>query len=444
MKAPLLLVVSKKMDANKKEDRYEDKLIRMGEKARRFLGLGKSKTVELWPEGSDDDRINRSKELQIFKAYSDELKELKDNMSQEDFCRVGFVTSRTFNFVSRDSRKKKSEGWVANTVEDTVIGGDPEFLLINEKGSVKYAKSINGFNKTDELGSDGPWAEVRPKPAIKVENFVKNIKEILCKHPNKKLIDKYQWLGGCFHKGEIIGDPYHSSPRALEIGGHIHIGTPLRLAKQIELLGNQYRDSAYSCLKKVLDEYVSIPAMRIDGMEKAILRRQKYGGFRDIRTNHGRLEYRTLSGEWLTHPDLAKAVVGTVKAVSHAFFKTLDDAGYDKKMIMTLSQQKSIGYSEFYFFDKSFCYWKNIEIMKALNAVKNSSDMIEILDKGKIKFNKTYFNGLKRMMKKLPTYKEYSDYIDYFLEIIELPDDVLKDRSRELKEAWVKGAEFII
>jgi hypothetical protein len=416
----------------------------MGSKARSALGLAKIKTVELWPEGTDEDRINRSKELQIFKAYADELKELKDNMSQEDFCRVGFVTSRTFKFISKDGRKKESKGWVASTIEDTIIGGDPEFLLIDKNGVIQYANSVAGFKKTDELGSDGPWAEIRPKPTIKVENFIKNIKGILNDHPNRKLIEKYQWVGGCFHEADIRGDPYHGSHRALGIGGHIHIGTPIRLAKQIELLGNLYRDSAYSCLKKVLDEYVAIPAMRLDGIEKAKLRRQSYGGFRDIRTNHGRLEYRALSGEWLTHPDLAKAVVGTVKAISHAFFQLLNDADYDKKMIMTPSQQKANSYGDFYFFDKAFCYWKNIEIMKALDAIKNSGEMIEILERGKSTFNKTYFNKLKRMMKKLPTYKEYSEYIDYFLEIVELPDDVLNGRDKELKNAWIKGSSFII
>lgn len=444
MKAPLLLVVSKKMDANKKKDRYEDKLIRIGEKARQHLGLTGAKTVELWPQGSDDDRINRSRDLKIYKAYADELKDLKNNVSQEDFCRVGFVTSRTFNFISRDSKKARGETWVADTVEDTVIGGDPEFLLIDKDESIIYAQSINGFGKQAELGSDGPWAEVRPKPTIKVEDFIKNIEKLLQKHPNRKLIEKYNWLGGCYHKSKILGDPYHNGQRALGIGGHVHIGTPVKLANQIQSLGGLYRDAVYSCLKKVLDEYVAIPAIKIDGKQNSNLRRQRYGFFHDIRTDHGRLEYRALSGEWFTHPELAKAVVGVVKAVSHEFFRLLDQADYNKAMVMTTAQQRSSSHSDFYFFDSSFSHWKNITIMKELGAVRNSSTMINLLDKGQVNFTKAYFTTLKRMFRKLSTYKEYSKYIDTFLEVLTLPDEKLKSRNKDIKSAWIEKSEFIL
>ena len=93
------------MDSNKKKDRYEDKLIRMGEKARHDLGLKDEKNVELWPEGDSRDRISRSRVLEIFKAYSSDLKKAKSDMPEEDFNRVGFVTSRTFSFICKDGRK---------------------------------------------------------------------------------------------------------------------------------------------------------------------------------------------------------------------------------------------------------------------------------------------------------------------------------------------------
>jgi hypothetical protein len=83
MKKGLILVISNRMDDNRKSNRYEDKLIRMGESARKNLGLADDKSVELWPEGSSTDRINRSKLLKIFHAYSSDLKQLKQSHTEE-------------------------------------------------------------------------------------------------------------------------------------------------------------------------------------------------------------------------------------------------------------------------------------------------------------------------------------------------------------------------
>lgn len=441
MKAPLILVVSDLMDGNKKKDRYEDKLIRMGEKARHNLGLKDEKNVELWPDGDSRDRISRSRVLEIFKAYSRDLKEAKSKMSEEDFNRIGFVTSRTFSFICKDGRKKKEDIWLADTIEDTVIGADPEFLLLREDGTIKYAAEVQGFARSDELGSDGPCAEIRPKPEVSVNDFVANIEDILRNHRNTKLIDKYKWQGGCFYHGAQQG----GSERDWPIGGHIHIGTPARMARAIDSFGDLYKTALYSCLNKILDEYVSLAMIRLDGKEIAIKRRKSFGYYGDFRTDHGRLEYRSLSGEWLTHPKLALVTAGAVKAVSHAFFKMLDEAGYKHSMIMTDYQQGSNDHSDFYFFDKKFSHWKNIEITRAFNAIVTSDRMHQVLTEGKMEFRKTFFTNLKKKFRSLSTYKEYSEIIDGFLEIVSLPGDVLnKERDKDLKHAWVEGVEFII
>lgn len=440
MKAQLVLVISQKMDNNKKQDRYEDKLIRMGEKARHNLRLEDEKTVELWPEGSDQDRISRSKVLEIFQAYSSDLKEAKQSVSEEDFDRVGFVTSKTFNFICKDKRKKRGNIWIADTIEDTVIGADPEFLLMNGDGTIKYAAEVGGFHHTDELGSDGPLAEIRPMPAIEVVDFIENIRHILRNHKNTKLISKYAWMGGCY---------YHSPRedgvgRAWALGGHIHIGTPSKLARAIESFGDNYKTAIYACLNKVLDEYVAIPMIKVDGKSDSVKRRSQFGYYGDVRTDHGRLEYRALSGEWLTHPKMAEIVVGTAKAVAHSFFKLLDEAGYKHSMVMTKTQQSSNDRNNFRFYDNNFCYWKNIDIMNALDAVRNSSRMIEILGKGEIEFGKPFLMNLKKKLRSLPVYKEYSDYIDGFVELINVPDEILLKRDKELKHTWVGNKEFII
>jgi len=441
MKAPLILVVSDRMGSNKKENRYEDKLIRMGEKARHNLGLRDEKTVELWPEGPSQDRINRSKVLEIFQAYSSDLKKAKKSVGEEDYDRIGFVTSRTFDYICKDKRKKKENIWIADTIEDTVVGADPEFLLMNDAGSVKYAAEIANFGHTDELGSDGPLAEIRPKPEIDVTDLVVNIQNVLKHHKNTKLIQEYSWMGGCYHYGKQEG----ASSRVWTLGGHIHIGTPARLARAITSFGRTYETSTYACLKKVLDEYVAIPMMRIDGLEDSMKRReQNYGHYGDVRNKHSRLEYRTISGEWLTHPEMAKMVIGTVKAVAHAFFQMLDEAEYKHSMIMTKKQQSSHDQGDFYFFDSSFCYWKNIEIMEAFNALRTSSEMYNILQKGAVKFQKAFFTDLKDKLRSLVTYKDYSEFIDAFLELVGLPDEVLGKRDKDLKHTWVGNKKFII
>lgn len=440
MKAPLILVISDKMDNNQKQDRYEDRLIRMGERARNRLGLKDEKSVELWPEGSAQDRITRSKVLEIFQAYSEDLKNTKKTMPEEEYNRVGFVTSRTFNFICKDKRKKKKDIWIADTVEDTVIGADPEFVLMNADNSIKYAAEIEGFHHTDVLGSDGPWAEVRPQPAIEVSDFINNIKGILKGHKNVELIQKYRWIGGCYYYGLRQGDAEREWP----IGGHIHIGTPSRLARSVESFGDYYRIAVYACLNKVLDEYVAIPMIKVDGKENSGNRRRSFGYYGDTRTEHGRLEYRMLSGEWLTHPEMAEIVVGTVKAIAHEFFKIIDESDYKHAMIMTKKQQSSDSYEDFYFFRDDFCYWKNIEVMRAFNATKNSEAMRGILDGNEIEFDKPFFTSLKKKLKALSVYNDYSEHLDRFVELVSLPNKILLGRDKELKHSWVKNSEFIL
>lgn len=440
MKAPLTLIVSDRMDDNKKEDRYEDRLIRMGENARKHLGLKDEKTVELWPDGPVDARITRSKVLEIFQAYSSDLKKAKTHTSEEDYNRIGFVTSRTFNYICKDKRRKKRNTWIADTIEDTVIGADPEFILKNSDGTIKYAAEVAGFHHADKLGSDGPWAEVRPDPAVDVSDLIHNIEDILNNHENAKLIQEYQWLSGCYYYGRTEGGNERSWP----IGGHIHIGTPARLARAIDSFGNNYKTAVYACLNKVLDEYVAIPTIKIDGVENACNRRKEFGSYGDVRTDHRRLEYRTLSGEWLTHPEMAKIIVGTVKAIAHEFFKLLDEADYKHSMIMTQKQQSSDNHTDFRFFDSNFHYWTNIEITKALNAVEGSKLMYDILNNGAIDFNKPFFTALKKKFRSLSVYKSYSEYLDQFIELVSLPVGILEKRDKDLKHTWIEDGEFIL
>lgn len=446
MKAPLILVVSDRMDSNKKNNRNENGLIRLGVKARRNLGLTGEKVVEVWPDTDTSGRINRSKSLEIFQAYSSDLKKAKESMSNDDFERVGFVTSTIFSYVCKDGRKNKENIWLADTVEDTVVGGDPEFMLFDKNGNIMYASKVNNLGHNAELGSDGPLAELRPKPTIEVEDFVNNIQDILTNHPNTKLIDPYEWVGGCHHHGYETGASTEAI-RDWSVGGHIHLGTPGNLAQKISSFGSNYSQAVYACLQRILDDYVAVPMMKLDGKKNGMKRREHYGYFGDHKTDHSRLEYRTLSGEWLTHPELARIVIGTVKAIAHAYFRALEDGGFKHSLIMTKKHQEI---NEWYshqglvFFHEAFDSWKNIEITRAFNTISSSGDMRAILHKWEKEFRKSYFDELKAKYRSLQTYREYADYIDKFIEVVKLPQNVLNEREKGLKHTWVGNSNFII
>jgi len=442
MKAPLILIISERMDSNRKAGRNEDGLIRIGQKARTNLNLSNEKTVEVWPNTDVKDRISRSKTLEIFTAYSSDIKRIKEELPEEDFLRVGFVTTKTFEWICKDKNKEVADIWLADTVEDTVIGSDPEFILEEEKGRYRYANTVAGFGGLNaKFGSDGPLPELRPDPLINVDDFVQSMKDLFQKHPSGKAIQKFRWLSGCYFRGP---QDLNGGTRGWEVGGHIHFGNPARLSRAIESYGASYKNAVFSCLTKILDEYVAIPLMRLDKKEESIRRRMQYGKFGDVRLDHGRLEYRVLSGEWFSHPKLAVAVLGTAKAIAHSFFKILDEADLKHSMVMLQSQENKNRLFKEEFFDPNFSYWKNIAIIKEFKANKTSREMQTILNDYEITFNAQFFNRIKRLLRGLPTYKEYSKYVDSFLEIVSLPSKELAKIDKDLKRTWVEEKEFII
>lgn len=456
MKAPLILVPSKRMDSNRKEGRRENSLIRMSKAARQNLGLNDDKTVEVWPDTTDESsKIHKRKALSIFQAFSKDLKELREsNMSENEWLRVGFVTSTTFEFICGEKRTKSGSSiWISDSVEETVIGGDPEFILLTDNNLIQYAGHVNGLSSQGALAHDGPLAEVRPEPSIDVDTFVKSIEKIMNTHPNTDIIEPYSWMAGSYFYGSSTDDYTRSWP----IGGHIHIGNPSKLEKALNeyktiKLGyqnwNTLEAAVFSCLSKILDEFVGIASIKLDGKDKAIKRRQEYGQFLSYRHKYGRLEYRTLSGEWLSHPQVAIYVIGAVKAVAHAFFKVLDENDNKDNIVMTPAQLKYVNNPDQYdqtafnYQNAAFCYWKDIEIMKIFDTVKNSSTMIHILNEGDIRFTKAFFDRLTRMFRNLPTYKEYAKYVDGFLELMGRPFVELEKINRNLKETWVGGEKL--
>ena len=434
MKSQLVLVPSERMDNNQKQDRNEDRLIRMGVKARENLGLKNDKSVELWPDGDIKGKINHSKLLSIFQAFSSDLKELqRSGMSSEEYHRVGFVTTKTFRYICGSKKSSKSSIWIADTIEDTIIGADPEFMLMQD-GDVQYAGQVGGFGHEGELGSDGPLAELRPIPAVGVDDFIENIQGIFKSDPKREVILQFDWVSGCF-----FSSPTHN--REFTVGGHAHIGTPAQVTSA--LTDNRLRLILFSCLQKILDEYIAVPTLKIEGKIDGTQRRHHYGHFGDFRTDYGRLEYRTLSGMWLTHPKLASAVMGSLKAVAHAFYKIAESRGYDRKLLLA-GNMGSDNFDVYSMFDQRSNIWKDIEMAKIMKAVKSSAEMIDILHKGQIKFDKEYISALTKKFRSLDTYNAYAKYIDMFMEILSLPSAELEKIDRDIKHNWLEGKKFIV
>jgi hypothetical protein len=323
-KKKLILMPSKAMDDNKKEDRNENGLVRMAAKVRSFLGMHDDK-VEVWTTGEDSGSSPASVLLDIFQAYSADVTQIKKlvqrgELKPSEADRIGFVTTKMYNRVTGGSDEKKNI-WISTGVHDTVMGADPEFLLFNSSGSVVRANSV--MNKAGIIGSDGAMAEVRPKPATTPSGLVKNIKDAFNDSNLTAPILKYDWKCGCY---------YRDDSRDYPMGGHIHVGNPAKVAR----MPLSERETFFNVLNKIMDEMIALPCIRLDG-EMGHKRRTNcsmslgnssmvngsngWGWFGEWRTCNGRLEHRSLSGMWLMHPSVAKCVIGATKAVTDAVFK---------------------------------------------------------------------------------------------------------------------------
>jgi len=436
-KKQLILVPSAKMDRNKKEDRYEDKLIRLGAKARENLGLLDEKTVELWPTTSVNDRINRSKTLKIFRAFSEDLKILKDKeIDIDEYLRVGFVTTKTFEYICGNGADSSKDIWISQSIDDTVIGGDPEFILVAGDGYVQYAGHINDFGSNGQLASDGPLAEIRPDPAIKAEDFVNAIRKILTTHPRTKILSPYEWMATCCWLGKGLAWENHER-NTWPVGGHIHVGTPIKVAEKCK--SAIFQNAYYVVLCKILDELLGIPLMKLDNKDECRARRIQYGQYGSYRTDSGRLEYRTLSGMWMAHPKLALITFGVAKAIIDSFFSILEAKDFDLKYLIAGKDPVNTN-----FFDPRFTGWKDIGIANDMGATKSSSEMVAILNQYKITYSKAYASELHKIFKKLPAYKQYAEHLDTLVELVSLPYSQIKKIDRDMKHTWVANADFIL
>jgi len=442
----LILIASESMDDNKKPDRDEDTLIRMSSVTRKNMGFSED-SVEVCPAGATaENQIARAKMLSIFKAFRADLNQAKamvekGDLTKAELKRVGFVTSKTLNNINGALGKKHNKNiWVADSIENTVLGADPEFLLFNkENNNIIRANSI--LSKTGALGSDGAMAEIRPKPATTTEALIINMKKILSDDAAVKHIDKYKWAAACYHK---------DANRDYPVGGHIHIGTPIKIAR----LDGKTKEAFFRVLNKVIDELLAIPLIKLDGKSEGNQRRTKcamcttgnggYGFFGEMRVPNGRLEHRTLSGMWLTHPSIAKAVFGTAKAIVDEVFKLVADKNFDKNYMCLFrngDDTTKIGKM----WQKGFKEWGNLGLTKDTQCLRSSDEMIKILNESDPSIiNAAYLKKWLSTMKGFSTYNNNSKYILGLHEILKISAGELQNYDRELQKNWLENKKFMV
>lgn len=425
----LILVPSKLMDKNKKPDRNENGLVRMSKSARTNMGFSED-MVELYPKTESTDlRMKGSMLLSIFHAFSSDIKELRaSGYTDEELRRVGFVTTKTYNKITGGSKAKKRNIWISSTINDTVIGADPEFLLFDSDGNVVRANNVMGHQ--GKLGCDGAMAEVRPDPAINPAGLVENIRVVLSNDKLTSSIMPYKWVATCYHR---------DNQRDYPVGGHIHIGNPQRVAR-IDL---RQRELFFKSFNKIMDEKLAIPMIKIDGASLGKARRcdcsmGKFGYFGEMRVHNGRLEHRTLSGMWLMHPTLTECVVGTAKAIIDEVFSRAADNKFDMNYLFPDEMKgKQVWH-------QSFSDWSRIPLVRDMNCTLSSGDMIEWLHKSNAtRITAKYLTSWRSDMRQLSTYSKYARYIEGLFEILKNKTDSFHKYDRDLKRNWLEGVKFI-
>ena len=341
---------------------------------------------------------------------------------------MGFVTSKTYARVT-GSRAKKKNVWITDDVTDTVIGADPEFLLFDDDGNVVRANNVMGYQGV--IGCDGAMAEVRPAPQISPEGLMENIRKIFADKELTKEIRKYRWTAGCYHKDQNRDYP---------MGGHIHIGNPVKLAR----MDMDVRSNFFVGFNKVLDELLALPMVKIDGSKLGRARRSecamgKYGYFGEFRTCNGRLEHRTLSGMWLMHPELSILVFGTAKAIIDEVFSHVAHNKFSRNYLYSdIAGRKDI------IWRPGFKDWERIPIVRDMGCLKPSDTMVEILNDSKAeKITMPFLREWYAKMRTLGTYKKYARYIDGLFEVLKIKQKSFDDCNKVIQDNWLNGHKFL-
>lgn len=399
------LVASPWMDAR---NAIENHRIRIPKRGRLFFEVKNSRLVL---KNAGHSELG----LTVLQARKEDVSRLLDDLkggrvSGEQADITAFVTTATRNrFFGRRTNNDDGHLYLTDRLDALKIGCDPEFALINPKTSdFQYAANVHGLGHYDELGSDGPLAELRPKPETSAKALTESIGKLFNTHQNK--IAGYLWLGGASYRSE-------KQRKTWGIGGHIHIGDP-------PMLPTNRRQATYIRTVQILDELVALPLVRVDAPDPRVRRAvQSYGVYGDQRPQEGRFEWRVLSGFWLLHPTITEAVLGTAKAVSEACYERMVKHDFAPEYLNTPLQEK--GFLQ---------EWDALPADKVRYVVDSSNP--KLVDDGLLERTKIKLRGLSN-------YTQYKAEISQFIDIIELSVDDQSRISFNLRRNWVEGREFL-
>ena len=409
------LVASPWMDAR---DYNENQRIRIPKRGRLFFDVKNSRLVIKTnghgfgtPGGAESNEIGlsvRQARKEDVAVLLDDVKNGRVSSDQADI--TAFVTTATRNtFLGRPQTNTPAALYLSNRVDALKIGCDPEFALVNPTTSdFVYAGNVPGLGLHDELGSDGPLAELRPRPETSAKALTERIGKLFKTHQAK--IADYLWLGGASYRSE-------KQRKSWAIGGHIHVGDPPMLP------GNR-RQATYVRAVQILDEMVALPMVRVDAPDPRVRRQvHNYGAYGDQRPQEGRFEWRVLSGFWLLHATLTEAVLGTTKAVSEACYERMVEHDFAPEYLNTSLQEK--GFLQ---------EWGALPAETVRAIVDNASPRLvddELLTRTRTK------------LRELSNYTQYKAEIEHFIDIVQLSADDQKRISFNLQRNWVEGGEFL-
>lgn len=390
------LVVSNKMSELSKEDPEEHNRIRLSSKARLYFQPSEQ-IVEVTIEGKG------SVILHIHQALMSDI-----SNPDTDIGKVGFVTKETYDSIIGGTNP--SHIWVSESIDELVVGSDPEFGLVDkDTGSFVYAKEATNHGLNEPIGHDGPCMELRPTPDASIDKHMENVKGLIKKATTYRTITPYKWWTGATFKAA-------HQDRRYNLGGHIHIGNPTALENrgEAELEGIQRR------VIRVLDELVGLPLINIDTPVAGQRRASGYGHYGDFRRQTNRFEWRTPSAIWLTHPEIARAVLGTTKAVSEECYRRMADKKFDAKWVSAYVRT-----------EKSF-----LHAMKCMDDGTVQKDLL-LSDRNK---TEDKIASIHKRLVGMSTYKKYKEYIDEFIRITKLtPEQTSKIDLYSMRESWLNS-----
>jgi hypothetical protein len=210
-------------------------------------------------------------------------------------------------------------------VNDFLVGCDPEFIILDDKGKVVNVQRQFDNNPKGEVGFDhnGMEVECRPKPARGTYMVLKRLQQLILTHNRLEKLKDKKWRSGAF---------YDNGDRKLTLGGHVHLGLPPAGygAAQAE---HDARISALDRVTKFMEGLDLLPTVECERRRTVgddHNRMERYGRWGDWRVagedegnGVARTEYRTMAS-WLYSPEIAYLALTGAKLAACAPSVALD------------------------------------------------------------------------------------------------------------------------